>query len=158
MTTMGPLRKQVIVSMSNNSMTGFIKDSSSHIVNINRILKNSKSSTMADFIHIDNKGIIITTNNIASLSDLQAIEQYIKSAVCVKPEQVQSLGLPQSKSYLKIIGVLYLDKFTNTYISLDDIEKILKSNHIFNNIVLASKPRITKVFPKSDMLIIWINI
>ena len=65
-----PLQKQVIVPMSNNSIMGFIKDSSSHIVNINRILKNIKSSTMADFIHIDNKSIIITTNNIVHLSDL----------------------------------------------------------------------------------------
>ena len=30
--------------------------------------------------------------------------------------------------------------------------------HIFNNVVLALKPRIIKVSPKSDMAIIWINI
>ena len=40
----------------------------------------------------------------------------------------------------------------------DDIEKILKSNYLFNNVILASKPRIIKVSPKSDMSIIWINI
>ena len=40
----------------------------------------------------------------------------------------------------------------------DNIKKILKSNHIFNNIVLASKPRIIKMLPKSDMSIIWIDI
>jgi len=38
------------------------------------------------------------------------------------------------------------------------MEKILKNNHIFNNIILASKPRIIKVSPKSDMSIIWIDI
>jgi len=72
--TKKPSHKQVIISMNNNSTIGFIKDSSTHIVNINRILKNIKSSTMADFIHINSKDIIITTNNIASLSDLQAIK------------------------------------------------------------------------------------
>jgi len=144
--------------MNNNSTIGFIKDLSTHIVNINRILKNIKSSTMADFIHIDSKGIIITTNNIASLSDLQAIEQCVKSIVSVEPDQVQLPRLPQSKSYLKIIGVLYLAKATNTCISSDDIKKILKSNHLFNDVVLASKPRIIKVLPKSDMTIIWIDI
>ena len=61
-------------------------------------------------------------------------------------------------SYLKIIGILYLSEQTNSYISSDNIDKILKSNHIFNDIVLASKPRLIKVFSKSDMAIIWINI
>ena len=144
--------------MSNNSVMSFIKNSSSHVININRILKNIKSSTMANFIHVDNKGIIITTNNIASLSDLQAIEQYIESVVCIELEQVQSLRLFQSKSYLKIISVPYLNKSTNTHISSDKIEKILKGNHIFNDVVLASKSRIIKVSPKSDMSIIQINI
>ena len=30
--------------------------------------------------------------------------------------------------------------------------------YIFNNIILALKPRIIKVSPKSDMAIVWINI
>ena len=38
------------------------------------------------------------------------------------------------------------------------VENIIKKNHIFNNIVLALKPQIIKVFPKSDMAIIWIDI
>jgi len=37
---------------------------------------------------------------------------------------------------------------------LDMIEEILKKNYIFNNIVLASRPHIVKVSPKSDMAII----
>ena len=35
---------------------------------------------------------------------------------------------------------------------------ILKQNQIFNNINLASKPRVIKVLPKLDMSIIWIDI
>jgi len=41
-----------------------------HVININRALKNIKLNVMADFIHVDNKGIVITTNNIASPLDL----------------------------------------------------------------------------------------
>ena len=41
---------------------------------------------------------------------------------------------------------------------LEDIENILKSNHIFNDVVLAFKPRIVKVSSKLDMAIIWIDI
>ena len=36
----------------------------------------------------DLDSIVITTNNIASLLDLQAIEQYVKSTACVKSEHV----------------------------------------------------------------------
>ena len=46
----------------------------------NQMLKNIKFYIMADYIHIDSKHIIITTNNIASLSDLQAVKKYVKSA------------------------------------------------------------------------------
>jgi len=154
MTTKGPSRKRVIVPMKINSTNNFIKDSSTHVININRALKNIKSNVMVDFICSDNKGIVIATNNIASPSDLQAIEKYVKSTVCVEAKHVESSRLPQSKSYLKIIGVLYLSEHTNTRITSDDVERILKSNHIFNDIVLASKPRIIKVSPKSDMSII----
>ena len=62
------------------------------------------------------------------------------------------------KSYLKIVGILYLVDQSNTCITSEDVEKILKNNHIFNNIILASKLRIIKVSPKSDMTIIWIDI
>jgi len=59
---------------------------------------------------------------------------------------------------LKIIGILYLSEQTNACITFDDIEKILKNNHIFNDIVLVFKPRVTKVSPKSNIAIVWINI
>ena len=88
MTTKRLLQKQVIIPMNINSANSFIKDSSTYIININRTLKNIKSNIMADFICVDNKGIIITTNNITSPLDLQAIEKYIKSSVCVDTEHV----------------------------------------------------------------------
>ena len=47
-----------------------MKDSSAHISNINRPLKNIKSDIIADFICLDSKGIIITTNKVLSTLDL----------------------------------------------------------------------------------------
>ena len=67
---------------------------------------------------------------------------------------MELLRLSQSKLYLKIIGILYLFEQTNACITSDDIKKILKNNHIFNNIVLASEPRVIKVSPKSDIAIV----
>ena len=70
MITKGLLWKQVIVPMNINSTNNFIKDSSMYVININRSLKNIKLNIIVDFIHMDNKSIVITTNNITSSSDL----------------------------------------------------------------------------------------
>ena len=144
--------------MKGNNANNFIKDLSMHIININWTLKNIKSNVMVDYICIDSKGIVMTTNSIVSPLDLQAMKKYIKSTSSVNTNQVQLLWLSQSKSYLKIVGIPYLSKVTNTYIISEDTEKILKNTYIFNNIVLASKPRIIKISPKSDIAIIWIDI
>jgi len=87
------------------------------------------------------------------------IDQYIKNSSNVNALQVEEPRLPKSKSYLKIIGIPYYPH-TNSQDSLTsgDIESILKQNQIFNNILLASKPRVIKVSPKSDISIVWIDI
>jgi len=154
MTTKDLSQKQVIIPMSNNIAKEFIKDSSLHIVNINRALKAIKSSIIADFICVENKGIIIMTNNISSGSNLQEIEKYIKNSLSSNADKVSLARLPQSKSYLKIVSILFIGKKTNSCISLDKIEDVLKNNHLFNNIILTSKLCIIKMSPKSDMAII----
>jgi len=40
----------------------------------------------------------------------------------------------------------------------DIIERVIKSTHIFNNIVLVSYHCVIKIFPKYDMVIVWVNI
>ena len=83
----------------------------------------------------------------------------MKTSNDINSLQVEDSRLPKSKSYLKIIGILYYphanlqDKLTSA-----DIKTILQQNHIFDNITLASKPRVIKVSPKSDMAIVWIDI
>ena len=61
MMTKGLSRKQIIIPMNLNNTNKFITHSSSHIMNINRALKNIKSDVIADFICIENKDLIITT-------------------------------------------------------------------------------------------------
>ena len=95
---------------------------------------------------------------MASPSDLQEIKKCVKNSLVSDADQISSPRLPQSKSYLKIVGIPYISECSNVQISPDEVEGILKANHIFNDIILASKPRIIKISPKSDMAIIWINI
>jgi len=68
---------------------------------------------MADFIHVKNKGMVIATNKVVSTLDLQTIKKYIKSSQFIETDYVESPRLPQSKSYLKIIGIPYLSEQTN---------------------------------------------
>ena len=147
-------RKQVIVLMNVKNKSNFMKESSAHVANINRALKNVKLEIMANFICSDNRGIIITTNKIVSTLDLQTIEKYIKNVNNIKSNYIKALRLLQSKSYLKIIGISYLLEDSNTFISSDVVKKVIKENYIFNNIILASKLRIIKISPKYNMFIV----
>jgi len=140
MTTKGPLCKQIIILMPNELGKRFTKDLASHIININYILKNIKSNICADYISSDNKGVNIITNNIASNSNLLEIEKYIKQSLDNNSNTIASPRLPQSKSYLKIVGILYYVDKSNTHITTKDIEHILKNTHIFNESVLALRP------------------
>jgi len=144
--------------MSIENAKKLIKVSSTYIININRSLKSIKLDIMANFICIDNKDIVISTNNVTSPSNLQEIKRCIKSSLCTDADQIDSPRLLQSKSYLKIVSIPYLSEQSNTWLSSEEVERILKSNHIFNNIVLASKPRVIKISSKLDISIIWINI
>jgi len=47
---------------------------------------------------------------------------------------------------------------TNIFITSDIVERLIKIAHIFNNVILASKPRVIKALPKSDMAVFWVDI
>jgi len=158
MTTKSSSCKQIIIPMPNKLGKRFTKDSASHITNINRTLKNIKSNICTDYISSDSKDVIIITNNVASSSNLQEIEKYVKQSLDDNSNSIETPRLLQSKSYLKIVSIPYYVNKSSTCISTEDIQHVLKNTHIFNKIILTSRPRIIKVLPKSDMVIVWIDI
>ena len=159
MTTKGLSRKYIIIPMSSENTSAFIKNSSLNVTNINRELHSTKSDILVDYIRSDNCGITIVTNKVAQQSDLSIINHYVKNDNSINAMQVKDSRLPKSKSYLKIIRIpFYLHLNSQERLLSSDVETILKQNHIFNNISLASKPRVIKVSPKSDMAIVWIDI
>ena len=107
MTTRGPLRKEVIILMAKHIAELIVNSAYTHITNVNKCLKNSKSDIVADFICIINNGIIITTNKPANDLNLSTIEKYLKSIQNVDSDSIESLCLLKSKSYMKIIGLPY---------------------------------------------------
>jgi len=159
MTTKGLSRKQIIIPISGDNVSSFMKSSSLHVANINRLLRNTKTDILVDYIHSDSTGINIVTNRVAQQSDMSIIDQYIKNLDNINSLQVEDSCLPKSKSYLKIISILfYPHANSQEKLTSIDIETILKQNHIFDNISLVSKPRVIKVSLKSDMTIVWIDI
>jgi len=78
MTIKSSSRKQVIIPMNANNSEAIILQESTHISNINRLLKGMKSEILADFICSNNKGVVIMTNKAAATSDLSIIRKYIK--------------------------------------------------------------------------------
>ena len=75
--------------MSNNNKSKFIKESSDHITNINRLLQSIKSDVRVNFIYSENLGVTIVTNKIASSLDLQTIKKYVKNAKYVVVKEVE---------------------------------------------------------------------
>jgi len=53
--------KQVIVPMNSDNIIKFMLNSSDHITNINRLLKNIKSDCKVNYIQSEKSGIIIVT-------------------------------------------------------------------------------------------------
>jgi len=155
MTTKGPSRKQVIIPMSAENVSSFMKNSSTNVANINRQLQNAKTDILVDYIRSDSNGITIITNKVAQPSDLTIIDQFVKNSCDLNALQVEESRLPKSKSYLKIISIpFYPHANSQDRLTLADIKIILRQNHIFDNVTLASKPRVIKVSPKSDMAIV----
>ena len=152
MTTRGPSRKEVIILMAKHIAELIVNSAHIHITNINKCLRNSKSDIVTDFIRSANNRIIITTSKLANNLNLAIIEKYLKSIQNVDSDSIESPHLPKSKSYMKIIGLPY--KINQDIISPNFIEDVLKETHLFKGVVLASKPCVIKVSPKSDMAVV----
>ena len=116
--------------------------SNKHISNINKTLKNIRSEILADFVCTDHQGLIIIINKIIFQSNLNTIENYIKNVNVIKLENIISLYLPQSKSYLKIISILYIIEDTNISIYFNAIKSIIQSMYIFNDVCLVSELKV----------------
>jgi len=156
MTTRGLLRKEIIIPMVKMNAELIINLAHIHISNINKYLKNSKSDIIADFIHVTNNRIIITMNKPANMLNLSTIKKYLKNIKNINSDSIESLHLPKSKLYMKIIGLLY--KTNQGVITSNYIEGVLKELHLFKNVVLASKPYVIKASPKSNIAVVWVDI
>ena len=80
MTTKGSSRKQIIIPMSGDNVSSFMKNSSLHVANINRLLWNAKTDVLVNYICSGNTGITIVMNKVSQQSDMTIINHYVKNS------------------------------------------------------------------------------
>jgi len=152
-TTKRPSRKQTIIPVHNDLTESIMGNASTHVFQINTLLKNVKVLIHSEFICLCSGGIAIITNKVLNPSDLSIIGNYFKSVKGINSNDIPSPRLPQSKSYLKITGLPYLQANSNK-ITSKNVTDFMKHIDLFENVSLTTKPRIIKASPKSDIAII----
>ena len=128
--------------------------SNKYITNINKSLKRIKSDISANYIWSVNRSIVITTNRVVAELNMKVVKKYMKNLNDVDLTEVLNSRLSQSKSYLRILKISYFIKDTNLPILSDIINSVIKSTHIFDNIVLSLCSQVIKVSPKSDITVV----
>ena len=100
----------------------------------------------------------MSTNSVVSAAELEVIKQWLKKTAGLGEITEVEPCLPQSKSFLKVLGIPYWDSKTSLPITPAQVVEALSSSPLFEGITLASMPCIIKVSPSSDMSVIWIDI
>jgi len=134
-----------------------LNHANTHVSQINGLLKSYKSNINIDYIRELWNGITITTNIVVASSDLTFIEKYSKGLDNLESKDILPC-LPQSKLFLKILGVPYFGNNLSASISVTQVEDTFSKTCMFNNITLLSCPRIIYTSKNSNMSVIWVNI
>ena len=92
-------RYQVIISIETNNISKFISLLGDHISNINSTLKNIKLEILADFVHNNHCGLIITTNKIFSQYNPTTIKNYIKNINVIESNLLLTLVMLNQTFY-----------------------------------------------------------
>ncbi|KXN87194.1 hypothetical protein AN958_09088 [Leucoagaricus sp. SymC.cos] len=107
--------------------------------------------------------LVFSTNLVPTPGERDIIHEWLSKAIQCDKDKVPIPRVPMSKSYLKIVGVNFYTP-TNWHedgsnqLTADDVLYIMNCNPLFENITLASPPRIMRATPHSDMAIIWFDI
>jgi len=89
---------------------------------------------------------------------MSIIIKTIENTMNINLNFIENSCLCKSKSYLKITGLSYYVKTTNTSVTPSLVKEVLKNTHIFNDIVLVFKSHIIKAASNYNSAVIWINI
>ena len=80
--------------MDSNNIERVMAWSNVHVTNINRSFKDIKSEVVINFIGLDNKDIVVITNKVVAISDLNIVKKYMKNLNDVNSSNVMNSWLP----------------------------------------------------------------
>jgi len=100
----------------------------------------------------------MSTNSIALAVKLEVIKQWLKKTASPSENTEMEPCLPQSKSFLRVLGVSYWNSNTFLPITSAQVVAALSSSSLFEDVTLISLSHIMKASPSSDMSVIWIDI
>lgn len=75
--------------MDYDNISKYVASSDEHVANLNRALKDIKLDTFIDFIRSNHYGLVVISNKVASSSDLNVVESYIKNINSVDNNNIQ---------------------------------------------------------------------
>ena len=154
MTTHRPTRRQVLIPLDTPTAEVIVANAATAVESCNRGLVEAHSKLRVESVHKAWDGISF----VASAAELEVIKQWLKKVAGLAASTVVEPRLPQSKSFLKILGVPYWGNNSLLPITQAQVKSVITNTPIFEGVVLASHPCIMKASPSSDMSVIWIDI
>ena len=107
MTTYGPTRHQVLIPLDAPSAEIVVANAAIAVESCNKGLVKAHSKLRVESVRKAWDNVSMSTNFVASAAELEVIKQWLKKVTGLNSTVVVEPRLPQSKSFLKILGVLY---------------------------------------------------
>ena len=158
MTTQEPTRYQVLILLTSAAAEMVMANASSAVKSCNKGLVSACSKLRVESVCKTWDGVSMSTNSVASVAELEVIKQWLKKTTGLSKVAEVEPHLPQSKFFLKVLGISYWNSKTSLPITPVQVAEALSSSPLFKGVTLASMPHIIKASPSSDMSVIWIDI
>ena len=154
MTTQGPTRRQVLVPLDSAAAELIVANAASAVQSCNKGLVEAHSKLRVESVRKAWDGVSMSTNSVASAAELEVIKQWLKKTAGLGESIEVEPCLPQSKLFLKILGMPYWDSKSSLAITPAQVETALSNSPLFESVTLASIPCIMKALSSSDMSVI----
>jgi len=107
MTIQGPTRCQVLILLDPAAIETVVANAASVVLSCNKDLVEARSKLRVESVCKVWNGVSMSTNSVASAAELEVIKQWLKKTAGLGESTEVEPHLPQSKSFLKILGVPY---------------------------------------------------
>ena len=154
MMTQEPTRCQVLIPLTPAATETAVANAASVVEFCNKGLVSTRSKLRVESVCKAWDGVSISTNSVASAAELEVIKQWLKKTAGLGESTEIEPCLPQSKLFLKILGMPYWNSKSSLAITLAQVETALSNSLLFESVTLASIPYIMKALSSSDMSVI----